>query len=81
VKIDDISELEGDINSTVYMCQQKIPTGSCRQRQHRREMSMAQAGEDGRPREVGDRSPKLLQNHQSLGASKFDCKSFAMNDS
>ena len=59
MKVDDSSEL-GDINSAVYKRRQEILTGPCRQPQHRLEMSMAQAGEDGRPREVGDRSLKLV---------------------
>jgi hypothetical protein len=80
VKVDDSSELEGDISSAVHKRRQEVPTSPCRQPQHRREMSTAQAGENGRPREVGDMSLKLLLNQKSK-ASKLDCKSFAMKDS
>jgi hypothetical protein len=60
VKVDDSSELKGDISSAVHKRRQEVLTGPCRQPQHRQEMSTAQAGEDGRPREVGDKSPKLI---------------------
>jgi hypothetical protein len=88
VKVDDSSELEEDISSAVHKRRQEVPTSPCRQPQHRREMSTAQAGENGRLREVEDMSLKLrlLKNLNSNGkqeglkTSKFDCKSFAMND-
>ena len=61
MKVDDSSDL-GDISSAVHKRRQEVHTGPCRQPQHIWEMSTAQEGEDGRPREVGDESPKLFRN-------------------
>ena len=54
VKVDDRSELEGDIIPSVHKRWQEVLTSPCRQPQHRREMSKVQAGENGQLREVED---------------------------
>ena len=56
VKVDDSSELEGDVIPSVHKRRQEVLTSPCPQPQHRREMSTVQAGENGQPREVEDMS-------------------------
>jgi hypothetical protein len=89
VKVDDNSELEGDISSAVHKCWQEVPTIPCYQPQQRWEMSTAQAGENERPREVWEmplklprnqESPQTIRTQESLEPSKLDCKFFAKKD-